>query len=361
MKVLVLATAYPSENGSIAHRFVHVRNKGYHSEGIEVRVLNFSAKQDYVYEDIPVITLDTFKRENKDYDFLISHQPNLRRHLPFVLKYGSLFSKLIFFFHGHEVLKINKVYSAPYPYVQKNPIKTIIQNIYDSLKLYIWRKYYTRYIDRCHLVFVSKWMLTEFLKWTKINPQIIENKYSVIYNCVGKSFELSKYDASAPKEYDFVTVRGNIDGSKYSVDIINRLAFNSPDQKFLLVGKGTFFDHYTKAPNLEWHNQTMSHGEIIEILQKSKYALMPTRTDAQGLMMCEMAAMGIPVITSDIPICHEVFDGFENVHFISNDDETLSLAGIAEKKPQCVKDTRFNEAATVMQEVHLLNRLFAKD
>ena len=70
----------------------------------------------------------------------------------------------------------------------------------------------------------------------------------------------------------------------------------------------------------------MNHDEIVEMLNLSRYALMPTRTDAQGLMMCEMAAFGIPVITSDIPVCHEVFDGFKNVFFISNDELAQSLS-----------------------------------
>ena len=117
-----------------------------------------------------------------------------------------------------------------------------------------------------------------------------------------------------------------MDGSKYGIDIVNRLAQNTPKARFLLIGKGQFFRYNIKAPNLEWENRTLSHEEIAEVLQKSKYALMPTRTDAQGVMTCEMAAFGIPVITSDIPVCHEVFDGFTNTYYIDNDDANLSLS-----------------------------------
>ena len=46
--------------------------------------------------------------------------------------------------------------------------------------------------------------------------------------------------------------------------------------------------------------------KMIAILNSAKCALMPTRTDAQGVMMCEMVAFGMPLITSDIPVCHEV-------------------------------------------------------
>ena len=75
----------------------------------------------------------------------------------------------------------------------------------------------------------------------------------------------------------------------------------------------------------------VNHDEIIELLNQSKCALMPTRTDAQGLMMCEMATFGIPVITSDIPVCHEVFDDFENVELIDNLNTNFKLDLILEK------------------------------
>jgi glycosyltransferase involved in cell wall biosynthesis len=81
---------------------------------------------------------------------------------------------------------------------------------------------------------------------------------------------------------------------------------------------------------------------------------MPTRTDAQGLMMCEMAAFGIPVITSDIPVCHEVFDGFSNAYFISNDDKKENLNKYLEKPTRCLKDTRFFEERTAGMEVDLI-------
>ncbi|MNI74287.1 hypothetical protein D3C73_1303640 [compost metagenome] len=37
-------------------------------------------------------------------------------------------------------------------------------------------------------------------------------------------------------------------------------------------------------------------------------------------MSCELATYGIPLITSNLPICHEIFDGFENVLFMDNDN-----------------------------------------
>ena len=79
-------------------------------------------------------------------------------------------------------------------------------------------------------------------------------------------------------------------------------------------------DIYEKAPNIYLLSKSCNHQEIIEYLNKSKCALMPTRTDAQGVMACEIATFGIPIITSSIPVCNEVFESFENVGYIDNDD-----------------------------------------
>jgi hypothetical protein len=45
---------------------------------------------------------------------------------------------------------------------------------------------------------------------------------------------------------------------------------------------------------------------------------MPTKLDAQGVMMCEMAYYGIPILVSDLPVCREMLNDFDNVKFIDN-------------------------------------------
>ena len=42
---------------------------------------------------------------------------------------------------------------------------------------------------------------------------------------------------------------------------------------------------------------------------------MPTRRDAQGVMSCELATYGIPIITSDLSICHEILDDYRDARF----------------------------------------------
>ncbi len=360
MKVLVLVENYPSEKEKIL-MYVHVRNQYYIKNGIEVTVLNFRAKETYSIDGINVITLQDYKtncKQYKDY-ILISHAPNLKHHYMFLKKYEKNFKNLVFFFHGHEVLKINKVYSKPYKYMKKNTIKKHSRNIYDDIKLYVWRKYYTKLAYKSYFIFVSKWMYDEFLKWTKIKPEIIENRYSITYNGIGEEFEKLCYNAEKEKKYDFITIRANLDGSKYSIDIVNELAKNNPQNTFLVVGKGKFFKYNEKAKNIVWMDKELNHTEIIELLNKSKCALMPTRTDAQGLMMCEMATFGIPLITSDIPVCHEVFEGFQNVALINNENmqENNLQKLYAKIKGQKTKNRKYFYENTCNKEMEILNKI----
>ena len=338
--------------------YVHTRNMHYVKNDIDVTVLNFSAQEEYIKDGIRVISEEIYENENIDYDILILHAANLRNHYKFLKKFGKKFPKYLFFYHGHEVMKINTDYCKPYDFAKTSVFRRLIQDVYDMVKLFIWKKYLLSAIEKSYFIFVSHWMYDVFIKNLGFNSELLSGKSSITYNNVGLNFETLFYDESTEKRYDFVTIRANLDSSKYSVDIVNRLAVNTPNAKFLLVGKGEFFSHFQKADNVVWLNKTMSHDEIVDALNSSKYALMPTRTDAQGLMMCEMAAFGIPVITSDIPVCHEVFDGFSNAFFINNDCENLSLDEYLQKKINPCKDTRFYIKNTVKREIEIINSLF---
>jgi len=353
MKVLVIAVNYPDLNGGVSLMYIHTRNKYYVEHGIDVDVISVAAKEHYTIDGVNVIPLTEYEKHPVGYELLILHAAEMSPHFDFIRKYGDLFKKLLFFHHGHESLSVNRVYPKPYPYLAKHHIAAYIhQELHDIKKLSNWRRTLPLIQDKSYHIFVSRWMKDEFLKNTKVPERVIDGHYHIIYNCVGEEFEQTQYDLEYPKEYDFVTIRGNIDGSKYCVDVVNKLAWDNPDKKFLLVGKGGYFDHYEKAPNIDWHNGTMNHDDIVLSIQKSCFALMPTRTDSQGLMACEMAAMGIPLITSDIPVCHEIFDNCDNVSFIDNSAPSLDFSEL--ETFQSIKDNRFFRSETVIKELQVI-------
>ena len=168
-------------------------------------------------------------------------------------------------------------------------------------------------------------------------------------------FEKESYGKTAERKYDFIIIRGNLDGSKYGVDIATELARNNPQYRFLLIGKGQFYQHYARPDNLEWINNV-----IVQYMNQAKCALMPTRQDTQGLMTCEMATYGIPTITSDIPVCHEICDAFDNVKLIDNSNTALDLTPLLDELQKGVpypKNPQYFAENTIGKEIALFEKL----
>ena len=355
MKVLVLATDYPDNNGHVTLMYIHSRNVYYKAHGIDVTVLNFSANEKYDIDGIKVISRADYEKSDETYPILICHAANLRNHYRFLKKYGDRFLKFIFFFHGHEVLKVRETYSTPYSYMKTRSITdSFVQDLYDTYKLSVWRHYYPKVKDKSILIFVSGWMKDKFEHYVKLDARMF-NHY-IIPNNVGRIFEEQSYDPNTPKNYDFITIRSNLDGSKYCIDIINRLAKENPDLSFCVVGKGTYFEHNEKANNITWLDKGLNHEEIPTVLNNAKCALMPTRLDAQGVMMCEMATFGIPVLTSDIDICQELSGIFRNM-MMFNIDTKVNLKKVlkeTEKINLLEKNKILFQENTVGKEVSII-------
>lgn len=331
MRILVLAENYTTPDGLVSLHYIHSRNKWYVDEGINVSVLSFKAKYDYEIDGVKVYTLKSYKEKlySNNYDLVLLHAPNLKHHLIFIKKYENRFKNIVFYFHGHEVLRTSKIYPTPYKFTKKQHIiRKLAREIYDIIKLLVWRNQIPKLIQKSQFIFVSNWMYNMFLRFVKINPGLIEDRRHIIYNCIGKEFEKATYDTQIKKKYDFITIRNNLDGSKYGIDIVCRVAESNPSYKFCIVGKGNYFRYNKKPENVEWIDKNLTHEEIIDFLNKSRCALLPTRADAQGVMACEIATFGIPLITSNIDVCKEVFEGFENVAFIDNEEESINIEPI---------------------------------
>ncbi|MDO7204768.1 hypothetical protein Q5M85_12075 [Paraclostridium bifermentans] len=158
MKVLILTTDYPHPNGYVSQYFIHTRNKEYvKKEWIYLYYL-FLQKEDYSIDGVNVFTYDTFKNKLEDtkYDILASHAPNIRQHYIFLKKNNRKFKKIVFFFHGHEVLKSSQIYPEPYPYMKKQSfIYNRLGDIYDSIKLRLWNRFFNEHTEKCEFVFVE--------------------------------------------------------------------------------------------------------------------------------------------------------------------------------------------------------------
>ncbi|WP_200862518.1 glycosyltransferase [Photorhabdus temperata] len=180
------------------------------------------------------------------------------------------------------------------------------------------------------------------------NTHIINNSSNIIF------FEKS-FDEKLYKKGDFITIRP-LDDSKYSVDLVVALAKNNPNYTFTIYGKGSFFK-YNKKPENVIHIETFIHQkDIPDILNQYKVAVMPTRLDAQGVMMCEMATYGMPIITSDLPICKEMLSDFNSCLFIKNTDFStykVNLNSINQANKITKKNTKFSPTLLAKKELSI--------
>ena len=361
MNILVLTSHYPDLNGGRDRMFVHVRNKYYKKQGIETTVLNFHCAGGYDIEGIPVISLQEYKERyagKKVFDLAVVHSANLRNHYLFLKRYEKDFQKFVFFFHGQEVLYFDKDYPKPYSYLKSgNACIRIMRHMYDWLKIHVWKDYYIRLIRKSQYVFVSSWLKDRFLSNAQIKEEMLSGHCHIIHNGVGEFFEKNTYQREEEKKYDYICIRENLDGSKYCVDLFTRIAEKYPEKKFLLIGKGSYFKYNQIPDNLEWKDQILSHDEIGKWLNMCRYGFMLTREDTQGVMTCEMAAYGIPVITSDIEVCREIFRHSPNVVLVRNDPDRIDLNDMERNKKKLMnytKDTSYFADKTVLKEVELL-------
>ncbi len=362
MRILVLCANYPGPNEKAALTYVKARNHAYREHGLDdITILNFSLRKGFYVEDgFNVISLDEYKCSYLDggFDILISHAPNIRNHYRFLNKYKGRFKKYVFFFHGHEVLDINKEYPKPYPYLGNKRIERIVNRVYDPIKFYLWRNYFKKKGNNVTLIFVSKWIKNKFQEYLGVTLDSLNVNHYIIHNNISSRFETEMYKIDAEKKYDFITIRSNLDDPKYAVDVVNNLAKANPEYRFLLVGRGEFFKHFEKASNIEQIEKYLTPDEIVELLNQSKCALMPTKNDTQGILACEMATLGMPTITSDIDVCKIVFENFTNVAFISNENTDLDLGLILSKlEPATCKQDRYFYNNTILKEINLIKEL----
>lgn len=355
-KILVACADYPNLEGGKALSFVHTRNKYYQKHDITTVVLNFNAKNGYEIDGIKVISFHQYLAENEKYETLICHAPNIRNHYRFLMRYEHRFKKIIFIFHGHEILKIRKTYPKPYKFKQRSIFDGFIQNTYDCYKIHRWSKYFKKISYKSYFVFVSNSLFLLFGKFLKLTSFDLKGHVNVINNSVGSLFLENNYDIRCEKKYDFITIRSNLDESTYAIDLINDLAKNNPNFNFLLVGNGKFFKYESKAQNIDLIEGTFSHENILKLVDDSKCAIMLIKHDTQGVMSCELATYGIPLITSNISVCREIFKTFKNVVFVDNKNN-IDLEQVFNEvttRPLPEKNAIYSAENTTQKEVDLI-------
>lgn len=368
MKILVLVQGYPSEQEKYNMSFVHTRILAYRKKNLEVTVVSFSAPASYIYENVQVLSYNDYLKENIFYDLIISHAPNIRNHLRFFLRHHKGYGKALLFIHGHEVMVTSKYYPSAikeYAYVYKNKrvIVELLIRFYDEIKVKILSYFINSLINKnkIHIVFVSLWMKKVFLENVKIEKKNIDKISYIIHNPVHDAFIMHTYEQSAELYGDFITIRP-LDNPKYGIDLVVKIAKLYSEYTFHIYGKGDYDLHNNIPGNIKIFKYFLNQEQIKDMLNHYRCALMPTRLDAQGVMMCEMATFGIPLITSDLSICREMLEGYNNVYFFNNDNIKIDLHEIDKNLNNFVYENvktkdKFSYRHTMMKEIKLIKHL----
>lgn len=353
-KVIIVSQNYPSDKNKYAQSFIHPRTKGYIEAGLECAVISFSTSEPYVFDGVNVYPPKDGEKLLRQWDnpIVVVHAPNVRNQVRFIYKNRNYIGWLILFFHGHEVLIEDRIYPKPYSFNKIELRKYRAAYFYDRVKIPIMRWFIKWSMKRgADLVFVSRWMLDETVKTTGL-PLKCNDHVHIINNGLNSFIKESSYKLGDVKA-DFITIRP-FDKSKYSVDLVVELAKANPQYKFHIYGKGEYFNHHEKPDNVEIINEFLLPKDMPGVFNQYRCALMPTKADAQGLMMCEMAVHGMPMITSDIAVCHEMLDEYSNVVYINNNNFSKHIEKLPE--PLSASVNRFNYESTIGKEIEIIKK-----
>lgn len=113
-----------------------------------------------------------------------------------------------------------------------------------------------------------------------------------------------------------------------------------------------------------WINHTIDHQEMLSYLNKSRCGVMFTRSDTQGVMTCEMATFGMPVISSDIEVCQEILSCFPNARLVSNnlgEQDIEELYRELESGLPYEKCKKYFAENTIAKEMELYSRIVSSN
>ncbi|MEM2971942.1 MAG: glycosyltransferase family 4 protein [Candidatus Bathyarchaeia archaeon] len=297
MKVLVVAPNYPSPEDKHAFGFVHSRAKIYSEKGLSVQVYipsNTSASQTYTYENIKVSkgNHSLLRKIIKEFDpdVIAVHAPN-----PSTLTYINKFQKpTIVWIHGAEVL-IRPFHHYMASFGIRNQIQKVYSLFYDATRNLTLRKAIKK-ADA--VIYVSKWLqkvAEKYLMMRHPKTFIIPNPVNTKLFKPNKANDVTKMDAG-------VSVRAL--EWKYGLDIAIK-AFAHSKISLTIVGKGSL-ETYLKSlakkinANVKFITEGIEHNKLPNFYNKFAFFIAPSRTEAQGVAMCEAMACGLPVVATEV-------------------------------------------------------------
>ena len=297
MKVLLIAPNYPSSENKHPFGFVHSRAKIYSAKGLSVQTYipsNMNNLLSYSYEGIKVFRghylFSEEIIEDFDPDIIAIHAPS-----PLLLTHINKFQRpVVVWIHGAEVL-VRSLHHYIAPLGIRNQVQKVYSLFYDGTKNLVLRQAIKR-VDA--VIYVSKWMKKTAEKYLLIkhpNTFVIPNPVNTEIFKPNKATDGTKMLAG-------VSVRAL--EWKYGLDIAIK-AFTRSKISLTIVGRGSL-EAYLKNlaqkinANVRFNTEGLEHNKLPAFYNKFAFFIAPSRTEAQGVAMCEAMACGLPVIATNV-------------------------------------------------------------
>lgn len=333
-RIAIVSHGYPTSCTPYDYTFVHVRAKLYKNFNKIVKAFTIDAKvRKYEFEGVDVVRapLEECIAEMKDFnpDILCVHSPATTelRYLATSLP-ETLNVPVIVWIHGYEALFTPKYY--PIVLEPRLLLKWLYSSLTSLPRLKKMRELFNIFDKRGdYVVFVSNWMKEE-AEWS--TGCSIENSI-VIPNPVDTdlfSFKdrTEQWTDSTPRKA--ITVR-SFSQEKYGIDVaIKAFAHNASECILHIYGKGRLAGKFKKlvkkmSSNSVVHEKLFPHNSLPFIYHQHDFFVAPSRTEAQGLAMCEFMSTGAPIIATSVGGIPEfVRDGKEGILVEKNDYKEIA-------------------------------------
>jgi len=287
-----------SEKKKSAFSFVHARAKIYQKFGNRVKVyVPSNSAYIYKFEGIDVYkgndnTYQTLLKEF-DPDIVSIHSPRYTtsKNLIKMLDEKRTQVPIIIWIHGIEAL-IHTFHHYLPPWKVKEKLKTVLTG---TLKITTLRFLVAK---ASAVIYVSDWM-----RKTAERYLVFKHPYSfVIPNPIDTSlFTYTKKERQVRNK----GISARRLEWKYGIDIAIRAYSNLKESNLTILGAGSLENYMRNLAkkcqsNVSFLNTHIEHNKMPELYAQFGYFVAPSRTEAQGVAMCEAMACGLPVIATNV-------------------------------------------------------------
>ncbi len=261
--------------------------KDYEEEGVNFKFLGISRNYILSVFSYALKAIHFLKKHAKDYDIVIED----------FAPWNPVFSR---FFHKNVVLQLH----------HKEGINILKKYFIAGIPFYLIEKFYPKKFT--HKISVSEETNRKFGFDAKVIPNGISEK-------------LLKLET---KGGDYLGFVGRIDIYNKGLDILIK-AIKKLNVKVLIAGRGKEVKKLQvmiKRMNIServYYIGYLSEAEKLKFLSNVKFILLPSRFEGQGIVALEAAAIGKPIIVSDIPELRFVKENGFGISFRSEDEWSL--------------------------------------